>query len=152
MTCTRKFKRDDHPREHLKKDHKCADLSKVEAGRQPLDPKPPFNRQCGFCGQMTRDRLDRIDHIAEHFKNGKRMSEWRNPWPEDVLRKDPIRATTTKMMGIQTKKITTIRRQTSKVIHGQIPEKITGMMATQTLKTDATRALGENTSGLAALA
>jgi hypothetical protein len=32
---------------------------------------------------MTRDWLDRIDHIAKHFKNGKRMSEWRNSWPED---------------------------------------------------------------------
>jgi hypothetical protein len=42
-----------------------------------------------------------------------------------VLRKDSIRATT-KMMGIQTKGIITIRRQTSKVIYGQIPEKIRG--------------------------
>jgi hypothetical protein len=69
-----------------------------------------------------------------------------------VLRKDPIRATKTKMMGIQTKRIITIRRQTNKVIHGQIPEKITGKMATHTPKTDATRALGEDKSGLAALA
>ena len=83
IPCTRKFKRDDHLREHLKKDHKCADLSKVAAGRQPLIRKTPFKRQCGFCGQMTRDWLNRIDHIAEHFKNGRRMSEWRDPWPED---------------------------------------------------------------------
>jgi hypothetical protein len=85
MPCNRKFKRDDHLREHLKKDHKCADLSKIEEGRQPLISQSPFNRQCGFCGQITRDWLDRIDHIAEHFKNGKRMSEWRDPWPEDIF-------------------------------------------------------------------
>jgi hypothetical protein len=43
-----------------------------------------------------------------------------------VLRKDLIWATTTKIMGIQTKGIIIIRRQTSKVIHRQISEKIRG--------------------------
>ncbi len=85
IPCTRKFKRDDHLREHLKKDHKCADLSKVEVGRQLLIPRNPFNKQCGFCGRIARGWLDRIDHIAEHFRNGKSISEWRDPWTEDVF-------------------------------------------------------------------
>jgi hypothetical protein len=83
IPCPRKFKRDDHLREHLKKDHKCADGSKVEAGRKPLIPHNPFNRQCGFCGQTTRFWLDRIDHVAEHFKSGKSMAEWKDPWYSD---------------------------------------------------------------------
>lgn len=79
------FKRSDHLREHLRKDHKCIEVSKVEAGRQCITPQNSFNRQCGFCGYITRGWLDRIDHIAEHFRNGKSMSEWTGPWPDDVF-------------------------------------------------------------------
>jgi hypothetical protein len=88
IRCTRDFKRSDHLRDHLKKDHKCLDTSKVEAGRRSLTQQNPFNKQCGFCGYMARDWIDRINHIAEHFKNGKNMSEWRDPWPEDVFEEE----------------------------------------------------------------
>jgi hypothetical protein len=89
IPCSRlPFKRSDHLREHLRKDHKCTDVSRVEAGRQCIIPENSFNKQCGFCGQITRNWLDRIDHIAEHFKNGKNMSEWTDPWREDVFEEE----------------------------------------------------------------
>lgn len=35
-----------------------------------------FPRQCGFCRHRFTSRQDRIDHIADHFKQGKCMLEW----------------------------------------------------------------------------
>jgi serine/threonine protein kinase len=35
-----------------------------------------FPRQCGFCRHRFASRQDRIDHIADHFKQGKCMLDW----------------------------------------------------------------------------
>lgn len=35
-----------------------------------------FPRNCGFCKHKFESRQDRIDHIAEHFKQGKCMLDW----------------------------------------------------------------------------
>ncbi|KAL6706416.1 hypothetical protein ACN47E_005522 [Coniothyrium glycines] len=35
-----------------------------------------FPRQCGFCRHKFTCRQDRIDHIADHFKQGKSMLDW----------------------------------------------------------------------------
>lgn len=37
---------------------------------------PSYARKCGFCTHRFISRQDRIDHIAEHFKNGKCMLDW----------------------------------------------------------------------------
>ncbi|KAF2450634.1 hypothetical protein P171DRAFT_426964 [Karstenula rhodostoma CBS 690.94] len=37
---------------------------------------PQAARKCGFCTHRFVSRQDRIDHIAEHFKNGKCMLDW----------------------------------------------------------------------------
>ncbi|KAF2277865.1 uncharacterized protein EI97DRAFT_431938 [Westerdykella ornata] len=38
-----------------------------------------FPRHCGFCTHRFESRQDRIDHIAEHFANGKCMLDWKDP-------------------------------------------------------------------------
>jgi hypothetical protein len=35
-----------------------------------------FPRRCGFCKHRFASRQERIDHIAEHFKQGKCMLDW----------------------------------------------------------------------------
>ncbi|KAL5453451.1 hypothetical protein PMIN06_005487 [Paraphaeosphaeria minitans] len=37
---------------------------------------PQAARKCGFCTHRFVSRQDRIDHIADHFKNGKCMLDW----------------------------------------------------------------------------
>lgn len=37
---------------------------------------PQAAKKCGFCTHRFVSRQDRIDHIAEHFKNGKCMLDW----------------------------------------------------------------------------
>lgn len=37
-----------------------------------------FPRNCGFCRHRFVSRQDRIDHIADHFKAGKSMLDWRD--------------------------------------------------------------------------
>ncbi|KAF1830831.1 hypothetical protein BDW02DRAFT_572611 [Decorospora gaudefroyi] len=40
-----------------------------------------FPRKCGFCRHRFTTRQERIDHIADHFKQGKCMLDWRD---EDI--------------------------------------------------------------------
>ncbi|EFQ94783.1 hypothetical protein PTT_07438 [Pyrenophora teres f. teres 0-1] len=37
-----------------------------------------FPRKCGFCRHRFESRQERIDHIANHFKQGKCMLDWRD--------------------------------------------------------------------------
>jgi serine/threonine protein kinase len=37
-----------------------------------------FPRKCGFCRHRFESRQERIDHIADHFKQGKCMLDWRD--------------------------------------------------------------------------
>jgi serine/threonine protein kinase len=48
---------------------------------------PQSARKCGFCTHRFVSRQDRIDHIAEHFKNGKCMLDWNE---EDVNDSDDM--------------------------------------------------------------
>ncbi|KAI8933508.1 hypothetical protein NX059_009245 [Plenodomus lindquistii] len=42
-----------------------------------------FPRNCGFCRHRFVSRQDRIDHIADHFKAGKSMLDWREETDDD---------------------------------------------------------------------
>ncbi|KAG9205443.1 hypothetical protein G6514_008085 [Epicoccum nigrum] len=42
-----------------------------------------FPRNCGFCKHKFDSRQDRIDHIADHFKQGKCMLDWNDEGNED---------------------------------------------------------------------
>jgi serine/threonine protein kinase/uncharacterized protein (UPF0335 family) len=48
---------------------------------------PQAARKCGFCTHRFVSRQDRINHIAEHFKNGKCMLDWNK---EDVNDSDDM--------------------------------------------------------------
>ncbi|USP79151.1 hypothetical protein yc1106_06425 [Curvularia clavata] len=43
-----------------------------------------FPRKCGFCRHRFASRQERIDHIADHFKQGKCMLDWRDDDENDV--------------------------------------------------------------------
>ena len=42
-----------------------------------------FPRKCGFCRHRFQSRQERIDHIADHFKQGKCMLDWRDEEDND---------------------------------------------------------------------
>ncbi|RYO38102.1 hypothetical protein AA0113_g11279 [Alternaria arborescens] len=42
-----------------------------------------FPRRCGFCRHRFESRQERIDHIADHFKQGKCMLDWRDEEDND---------------------------------------------------------------------
>ena len=44
-----------------------------------------FPRKCGFCRHRFETRQERIDHIADHFKQGKCMLDWRDEEDNDSL-------------------------------------------------------------------
>ncbi|KAI4957846.1 hypothetical protein J4E86_004985 [Alternaria arbusti] len=44
-----------------------------------------FPRKCGFCRHRFETRQERIDHIADHFKQGKSMLDWRDEEDNDSL-------------------------------------------------------------------
>lgn len=47
-----------------------------------------FPRNCGFCKHRFDSRQDRIDHIAEHFKQGKCMLDWADDGDDDNIDSD----------------------------------------------------------------
>ncbi|KAJ8111703.1 hypothetical protein OPT61_g5761 [Boeremia exigua] len=47
-----------------------------------------FPRNCGFCKHKFDSRQDRIDHIADHFKQGKCMLDWNDESNDDADNSD----------------------------------------------------------------
>ncbi|PYH91617.1 hypothetical protein BO71DRAFT_385155 [Aspergillus ellipticus CBS 707.79] len=78
----RTFRRKDHMIQHLRKFHRC---TKTPAPR--IDPCRVVASQvpsrCGFCGRRMTTWTERADHLAEHFKAGRRMVEWSGDWGLD---------------------------------------------------------------------
>ncbi|CAI0644972.1 unnamed protein product [Colletotrichum noveboracense] len=77
----RTFYRKDHLQQHLKLVHDVKFL------RWPMGDWKHENEmirsRCGFCALVMGSWIDRIDHIAEHFKDGKTMEEWHGDWGFD---------------------------------------------------------------------
>ncbi|VUC22103.1 unnamed protein product [Clonostachys rosea] len=77
----RTFYRKDHLNQHLRLVHnvKFADWSmkswKVAA--------PEIRSRCGFCGIVMDTWTIRVDHLAEHFKTGYSMADWKGDWGFD---------------------------------------------------------------------
>ena len=59
---------------HHKKAHKCHSCPKTDACRRELPKKRAWG--CGFCFQALLTWDERIDHIAQHYEEGKKASEW----------------------------------------------------------------------------
>ncbi|KAI9167141.1 Homeobox protein 4 [Paramyrothecium foliicola] len=74
----RTFYRKDHLNQHLRLVHnvKFVDWSmklwKVAT--------PQIRSRCGFCGIVMDTWSFRVDHLAEHFKSGKSMADWKGDW------------------------------------------------------------------------
>jgi len=41
---------------------------------------PEIRSRCGFCGIVMDSWTIRVDHLAEHFKGGKSMADWKGDW------------------------------------------------------------------------
>ncbi|KAH8714431.1 hypothetical protein BGZ61DRAFT_476510 [Ilyonectria robusta] len=68
------FNRKDHLVQHLKLAHQlkstpAIDNWKVEA--------PPMVSRCGICNTMLDTLKGRVDHLAQHYREGKTMDDWR---------------------------------------------------------------------------
>ncbi|KAL6891799.1 hypothetical protein HDV57DRAFT_314479 [Trichoderma longibrachiatum] len=80
------FYRKDHLRQHLNIVHDA------KFQKWPMNDwkvaTPPVRSRCGFCGLLLDSWDARVGHLAQHFKNGKSMADWRGDWgfQEDILR------------------------------------------------------------------
>ncbi|KAM5378812.1 hypothetical protein ACJZ2D_004285 [Fusarium nematophilum] len=74
----RTFYRKDHLQQHLKLVHNTQfmkgymDAWKHESER--------IRSRCGFCGMVMNFWSDRVDHVAEHFRGGQTMVDWKGDW------------------------------------------------------------------------
>ncbi|KXJ86195.1 hypothetical protein Micbo1qcDRAFT_153415 [Microdochium bolleyi] len=77
----RTFYRKDHLRQHLKLVHNVKFLaSPMERWRVN---SPEILSRCGFCGISLDNWTARADHLAEHFKTGSTMADWKGDWGFD---------------------------------------------------------------------
>lgn len=77
----RTFYRKDHLRQHLNLVHdaKFQGFS-MECWKAVT---PEIRSRCGFCGVVMGSWTFRVDHLAEHFKGGKSMADWKGDWGFD---------------------------------------------------------------------
>jgi hypothetical protein len=78
----RTFYRKDHLNQHLRLVHnvKFADWS-MKTWKVAT---PQIRSRCGFCGIVMDTWSFRVDHLAEHFKSGKSMADWKGDWGFEV--------------------------------------------------------------------
>ena len=69
------FYRKDHLKQHLQSVHGC-DLSPRMEKEWMLEAVY-VNSRCGFCGTRFSLWSERNEHIASHYRQGRRMDEWR---------------------------------------------------------------------------
>lgn len=74
----RTFYRKDHLRQHLKLVHRAKFVNwSMEQWRVST---PEIRSRCGFCGIVMDTWTIRVDHLAEHFKTGYSMADWKGDW------------------------------------------------------------------------
>ncbi|KAH0423026.1 C2H2 type zinc finger domain-containing protein [Colletotrichum camelliae] len=77
----RTFRRKDHLSQHLKLVHES------NFSPWPMEQWKAIGRQirsrCGFCNTTLESWTSRIDHLADHFKAGKTMADWKGDWGLD---------------------------------------------------------------------
>ncbi|KAK8010848.1 hypothetical protein PG990_009813 [Apiospora arundinis] len=74
----RTFYRKDHLRQHLKLVHNVAFTSWSMDNWRVTTPE--IRSRCGFCGIVMDSWTARTDHLAEHFKTGYTMADWKGDW------------------------------------------------------------------------
>jgi hypothetical protein len=74
----RTFYRKDHLRQHLKLVHGSKFMTwSMEPWKVAT---PEIRSRCGFCGIVMDTWTIRVDHLAEHFKGGNTMADWKGDW------------------------------------------------------------------------
>ncbi|OJJ33315.1 hypothetical protein ASPWEDRAFT_174725 [Aspergillus wentii DTO 134E9] len=75
----RSFTRKDYLWQHLKKFHGCTKLpvARLESWRCEANN---VSSRCGFCEATLPNWSTRMDHLAGHFKQGLRMTQWEGDW------------------------------------------------------------------------
>ncbi|KAF7559408.1 hypothetical protein G7046_g4730 [Stylonectria norvegica] len=78
----RTFYRKDHLNQHLRLVHnvKFVDWSM----KSWKVASPEIRSRCGFCGIVMDTWTIRVDHLAEHFKTGYSMADWKGDWGFEV--------------------------------------------------------------------
>ncbi|OTB06497.1 hypothetical protein M426DRAFT_55141 [Hypoxylon sp. CI-4A] len=74
----RTFYRKDHLRQHLKLVHNVKFLPWTMDKWRVASPE--IRSRCGFCGVVLDSWTVRVDHVAEHFKTGNTMADWKGDW------------------------------------------------------------------------
>ncbi|KAI0419204.1 hypothetical protein F5X98DRAFT_335534 [Xylaria grammica] len=78
----RTFYRKDHLRQHLRLVHDVKFLPwAMDKWRVT---SPAIRSRCGFCGVVLDSWTVRVDHLAEHFKTGNTMADWKGDWGFDA--------------------------------------------------------------------
>ncbi|KAF4339528.1 homeobox 4 [Fusarium beomiforme] len=79
----RTFYRKDHLRQHLRLVHGS------EFVKWPMEEWKSKHEdvvsRCGFCGITMTTWSERVDHLAEHFKEGRTMADWKGNWGFDAV-------------------------------------------------------------------
>ncbi|KAK2591620.1 hypothetical protein QQS21_010689 [Conoideocrella luteorostrata] len=78
----RTFYRKDHLNQHLRLVHNVKFMD--WAMKQWKVAIPEIRSRCGFCGIVMDTWTIRVDHLAEHFKTGYSMADWKGDWGFDV--------------------------------------------------------------------
>lgn len=74
----RTFYRKDHLRQHMKLVHNTKYIAwAMDSWKVPT---PDIRSRCGFCGSILNSWPVRVDHLAEHFKTGSEMLDWKGDW------------------------------------------------------------------------
>lgn len=74
----RTFYRKDHLRQHMKLVHNTKYTAwAMDSWKAPT---PDIRSRCGFCGLVLNSWPVRVDHLAEHFKTGSEMLDWKGDW------------------------------------------------------------------------
>jgi uncharacterized C2H2 Zn-finger protein len=71
----REFYRKDHLRQHLRQVHKVESFTNAMEGWKSKILE--IRSRCGFCDASFRLWSERNDHLAEHFRNGASMKDWK---------------------------------------------------------------------------
>lgn len=74
----RTFYRKDHLRQHLNLVHDVKFQSWSMESWKAITPA--IRSRCGFCGIAMDSWTSRVDHLAEHFKSGMSMADWKGDW------------------------------------------------------------------------
>ncbi|KAL4925668.1 uncharacterized protein BDV17DRAFT_271518 [Aspergillus undulatus] len=78
----RSFSRKDYLWQHLRKFHGCTRYPVASLDSWKLSQGEIASR-CGFCAEPLPSWAARTDHLATHFKEGCRMSQWVGDWGFD---------------------------------------------------------------------